>query len=442
MSTSTPDENRPEPALRGYPSKLYLEVTTRCNLNCAMCVKQGQSHGLADGDLPPELFNSLEPAFTDLEALILNGIGEPLLNLNLESYIRRARMLMPPHGWIGFQTNGLLLTPARGLALIEAGLDRICLSIDAVSPGIFRKVREGGDIADLHNAFSALNRAKDRTGRKGLHIGVEFVAMKGTLRELPAAIEWAAQRGASFAIVTHLLPYDPLHTGETAFSTCSDQAIALFRRWQEKARVEGLDLSTYFADRFGRYLRTSREQRIIDLVDAMKAEAEQQGIFLDLKKLLAMRQEDMDELTETFAEVETLARQYGIELRLPAVALSEQRRCEFVEDGAAFVSWNGEVSPCYFLWHKFQCYASGWRQQIQPKVFGTLRRTGILDIWSSRDFVDFRREVLAYDYSSCASCGLAPCDYVDSGSFEHDCHISNVPCGACLWCMGVFQCLR
>jgi hypothetical protein len=28
------------------------------------------------------------------------------------------------------------------------------------------------------------------------------------------------------------------------------------------------------------------------------------------------------------------------------------------------------------------------------------------------------------------------------GEFEQDCHIGRVPCAACLWCTGPFQCLR
>ena len=66
----------------------------------------------------------------------------------------------------------------------------------------------------------------------------------------------------------------------------------------------------------------------------------------------------------------------------------------------------------------------------------------MLRIWNNHEFTAFRRDVLAYDYPSCASCGLAPCDYVQTDDFQQDCHIRNVPCGSCLWCMGVFQCLR
>ena len=153
------------PALRKHPSKLFVETTTRCNLGCFMCVKQSDECCIAEGDLPEELFAALDPAFPHLEALILNGIGEPLLNPRLEEHIRRARERMPDTGWIGFQSNALLLNENRARSLVKAGLGRICLSVDAVSPEIFREVREGGEITAVEGAMTALERAKKEFGQ-------------------------------------------------------------------------------------------------------------------------------------------------------------------------------------------------------------------------------------------------------------------------------------
>ena len=85
-----------------------------------MCVKQAQGCAIAEGDMAPATFAALEPAFPHLEALVLNGIGEPLLHPRLEEFIRRAKKLMPAEGWVGFQSNGLLLTNLRTLSLVEA----------------------------------------------------------------------------------------------------------------------------------------------------------------------------------------------------------------------------------------------------------------------------------------------------------------------------------
>jgi MoaA/NifB/PqqE/SkfB family radical SAM enzyme len=83
------------PALRPYPSKLFVEVTTRCNLRCAMCLKEARGKRMAEGDISRETFARLAPAFPRLDALILNGIGEPLLHPLLETFIEDARRAMP-----------------------------------------------------------------------------------------------------------------------------------------------------------------------------------------------------------------------------------------------------------------------------------------------------------------------------------------------------------
>jgi len=428
-------------ALSGFPAKLFVETTTRCNLNCFMCVKQNRGSDVREGDFSPELFARLEPALSHVEALILNGVGEPLLNPHLESFISKAKKLMPASGWIGFQTNGLLMTQLRAISLVNAGLDKVCISIDAISPEQFKKMREGGEVAAVDMALSALNNAKTLCNRPEVKIGIEFVAMRSNISGLPETLEWAASRGASFAIVTHVLPYDEQHAHEALFCNISDQALALYTTWRRKAIMVGIDIQRYFSVRW-KYARTDEEQAIVDMIEAMKADAEQQGIMLDLKKLLQLEQQRLDEVTGIFAAAEAVAARTGLELSLPELALREQRKCSFVEDGSAFVAWNGDISPCYFLWHRYECFASGWNQTVKPKIFGNLTEQDIVQIWNNQEFTSFRKDVLAYDYPSCSSCGLAPCDYVQTDEFEQDCHIRSVPCGSCLWCTGVFQCLR
>jgi putative metalloenzyme radical SAM/SPASM domain maturase len=347
---------------------------------------------------------------------------------------------MPASGWIGFQSNGVLMTNLRALSLVDAGLDRICISIDAIAPEQFRILREGGEVESIDRALSALNAAKSECGRPDVKLGVEFVAMKNNIEQLPSTLEWAANRGASFAIVTHVLPYDEKHSGEAVFCNVTDQALALYYSWCRKASRLGIDIQRYSEVRW-KYSRTANEQAIVDMIEAMKSEAEQQGVMLDMKKLLALEHERLDKTVAIFSAAKEIAQKKGLDLRLPEVALKEQRTCSFVEEGSAFISWNGDVSPCYFLWHRYECFASGWNQTVRPTVLGNLAHQDMLEIWNNQEFISFRKNVIAYDYPSCASCGLAPCDYIQNDGFEQDCHIRSVPCGACLWCTGIFNCL-
>ncbi|HEX8949071.1 MAG TPA: radical SAM protein, partial [Dissulfurispiraceae bacterium] len=265
------------------PSRLFVEVTTRCNLRCGMCVKQTDNTGIAEGAMPRETFAALRPAFPYLKALILNGIGEPLLHPHLEEFIRTARKTLPEGAWVGFQTNGMLLDEARADALLDAGLDRICLSMDAVSQGSFGAIRDGGEVRKMEAAFTALDRAMQRKPRD-FRIGIEFVLRRDNLRELPAALRWAADRGATFAIVTQLLPYGKALVQETAYDTNTRGAISVYESWRERAKAEDVDIRRYL-EVYMKFTKTDEDLKVLSFVERMKEDERAHGFALHLERL-------------------------------------------------------------------------------------------------------------------------------------------------------------
>lgn len=429
------------PALQDLPSKLFVETTTRCNLACPMCAKQAGCAGPASGNLDPALFAALEPVLPHTGSLVLNGIGEPLLHPRLDSFIARAKKAMPAAAWVGFQSNGLLLTEKRASSLIAAGLDTLCLSLDAVSPELFRRVRGGGDLRMMDRAFAALKKAKRAAGASPFRSGIEFVVMRDTVRELPKALRWAARRGARYAIVSHLLPYHPSLVHQAAYDIVKDSARVLFAEWSERARREGVDLGRYRTV-YLKYGRSETDDRLVRFVEAMKADAVSRGVFLNLGALFSSDEGLLRTVQEVFEEARDVAHQEGLDLRLPETVPRSSRRCEFVEEGSAFVSWDGSVHPCYFLWHRCRAYAGGREQHVSPRVFGSLRTRDLGEIWNDPAYRRFRENALRYDYPFCYNCSFALCDQVQLEPFEQDCYFNTEPCAACLWCMGMFQCLR
>jgi putative metalloenzyme radical SAM/SPASM domain maturase len=406
-----------------------------------MCVKQSGEGVVAEGSMSPAVFGALAPAFPHLEALVLNGVGESLLHPHLEAFIRQARGLLPEEAWVGFQTNGLLLDERRAASLVEAGLDRVCLSLDAVSHDSFRAIREGGEVRDVQSAFSALRRVRGRHRKNDLKVGIEFVLMRDNLEELPEALLWAAREGANFALVTQLLPYDRSMAAQAAYDTNTAGAIAVYRRWKARARAEGVDIGRYF-ETFMKYAKTGEDEKILGFVERMVDDAAAEGIALHLERLLLRDEDWFAKVDDVFAEARLIAEREGVALTLPETAPKNTRRCEFVEENSAFVSWEGDVHPCYFLWHRYRCYVGGWEKRVRPWTFGNLDERGMLAIWDDTSYRSFREGVLRYRFPFCFDCSFALCDYVDGEAFEQDCHIESVPCGACLWCTGLFQCLQ
>ncbi len=427
------------PVFRDRPTKLYVETTTRCNLRCGMCVKQSLDGGIADSDMPAEIFDALKPAFLGLEALILSGIGEPLLHPRLEDMIRSARSLMPRESSIGFQSNGLLLTEKRARSLVDAGLDRICISVDAVTEDVFGEIREGGGLRAVESAMGAINEA--RAGRPHFKAGIEFVAMRRNIGELDAVLRWASARGLDFALVTQVLPYQKGTVEEAVYDPNTDAAVAFFEPWRCRARAEGIAIERYF-EVLWNYKKTPEEEAIVDFVERMKADAHSRDIFFNVQKMLARDEEWVGEMEAAFARARKTADELKLDVWLPEVVPQSARRCDFVEGGSAFVSVAGEVHPCYFLWHAYRCFINGREKSVTPRTFGRVPDRGILDIWNEPAFAAFRESVVRYDYPYCSDCNLSKCcDYVSADEFERDCYLNEEPCGDCLWCKGVFKCL-
>jgi putative metalloenzyme radical SAM/SPASM domain maturase len=427
------------PPFRPAPTKLFVEVTSRCNLRCAMCPKQAPGGRDHDGDMDEAVFARLAPAFPKTEALVLNGIGESLLHPGLERMVALARREMPSRGWIGFQTNGQLMTAARARGLVEAGVDKVCVSADAVAPDLFSKFRMGGQQSAVEAALGDVHGAARLVGRP-VSLGVEFVAMRDNVGQLPELVRWAARHHVAFVLVTHMLPYSKEMAGAVAFETSNAGARAVYQDWKARAAAEGVDIGRYY-EVFKKFHASPELARIKEFTHRMVEDAASRGITLNLLRLFASDEGLRPQVEAAFGEAAEVARQLGIELRLPATVPAPERRCEFVEEGSAFISWDGDIHPCYFLWHRTQCFVGGSEKKVKPHTFGNLRRQDLLEAWNGAPFDDFRREVVRYDYPFCHDCNAALCSDVRDEVVE-DCHLGAVPCAACMWCTGVFQCLQ
>lgn len=101
------------------------------------------------------------------------------------------------------------------------------------------------------------------------------------------------------------------------------------------------------------------------------------------------------------------------------------------------VSWDGEVSPCVALMHSYKCYVLGREKNIRRYTLGNIAQQKVDKIWNSKEFQQFRKKVIEFDFSPCTSCG--GCDFSESN--EEDCFGNTFPvCGDCLWAQGVILC--
>ena len=120
-------------------TNLRISVTSRCNLNCFYCHREGYD---SSNELTPDEIAEIARVFRDLgvEKLKITG-GEPLVRRDIVDIIES----LPEFKEISMTTNGIRL---KELAheLKKAGLDRVNISLDTLDEKKYSHATRGGKI--------------------------------------------------------------------------------------------------------------------------------------------------------------------------------------------------------------------------------------------------------------------------------------------------------
>ena len=169
--------------------KLYIEPTTKCNLNCKMCFR----HTWFDEpicDLSLEDYRRvLETMPRSVETIFFGGMGEPLFHKDILTMIRLAA---ETGAEVELLTNGTLLTETMIHGIMEAGLTRIWISIDDLETD--SSINERADHADPEHSghnhsgkvlsnIRLLNKIRQKS-LSTISLGITFVAMKSNVHQL------------------------------------------------------------------------------------------------------------------------------------------------------------------------------------------------------------------------------------------------------------------
>jgi len=169
---------RTDPAL----TRVHVEPTTGCNLSCRTCVRHSWDE--PTGFMEMESYRALIRGLSQVPSLnrvSFWGFGEPLLHPDIVEMVSLAKGLGASTDLI---TNGLLLTRELAERLVEAGLDRLTVSIDGVSTRGNADVRSGADLNAVLRNIEQLQQMRITGSRENPEIRekpeiwIEFVAMR------------------------------------------------------------------------------------------------------------------------------------------------------------------------------------------------------------------------------------------------------------------------
>jgi radical SAM protein with 4Fe4S-binding SPASM domain len=179
------------------PETIHFSVTGRCDQACAGCFYSARPGSQVEAaDAPFSLFEKVvaEAGRARVFQMALGG-GEPLLHPRIVEMVRLAREqgIVP-----NLTTNGNLLDGEMAMALKEAGLGQVQISLNGVTEDTNRKTRPN---------FQATMAAIEACREAGLRWGPNFLVTRSNLAELELVIELGRRLGA--ASVNILRPKPP-----------------------------------------------------------------------------------------------------------------------------------------------------------------------------------------------------------------------------------------
>ncbi|MBI5045199.1 MAG: radical SAM protein [Candidatus Levybacteria bacterium] len=177
-------ENPERFIVEGFPLHIDIESVAVCNLRCPFCATTNSRWGNDKrGFMALSIYRKIidEGAANGLCAIKLSLRGEPLLHPKLASMVEYAKKkgIMDVY----FNTNAILLTEEKFEQLIDAGLDRISISIEGFTREVYEKFRVGATFERLLDNVSRLIEIRERKNSRFPQIRIQTVLLEELKRD-------------------------------------------------------------------------------------------------------------------------------------------------------------------------------------------------------------------------------------------------------------------
>ncbi len=224
--------------LRSKPVHIWLESSSRCNLDCIICGVR-TFNPQKGRDLGADVFQRVkEELFPYLKIVELQGDGEPLMAKNLDNIIDA----LEEYEIIPFLvTNGVLLTAklAKRLLMMRG---KIWVSLDGADARTYEHIRPRAKYNRVTENLRSAASIK-RSLNNGSEVGIIFVPTSTNFEQLPTLIEQAKEWGIGSVVVNELhLDGIPARYRYLAISKQRDNLHEAFKRAAVRAEKYGIRL--------------------------------------------------------------------------------------------------------------------------------------------------------------------------------------------------------
>ncbi|MGB9692483.1 MAG: radical SAM/SPASM domain-containing protein [Candidatus Sumerlaeaceae bacterium] len=383
------------------PKYAWVPATFRCNLRCRTCSVRNSPPGQ---DITDELIDQIFSAVGDsLEVVNVTGVGEPLFARTWPHL--RQRIRERPYRRMEIVTNGMLLTEEEVRDMMQADHPTILVvSIDGATKETFEFIRDRAKWERLVATMEMIARLRRELQPGPLFsLGVDFVAVKDNIAELPHLIPKLAEWGVDLVIVIEMGDWEVNHDFYYA------QALRFYPRLANEFYDKARAVAARYPFRLVSIPPNYTEEAIAKIErqnccmpqPAWRRAARR--IYHSLRshswgKTLC---QSILRAIECYCEhpwgsSRNLAQWLRQQVAISRIdGFGEFRRvqgfCEVIAERAYF-HIDGQLAICCGL--------------MQPKL-GDLRKTDFRDIWNSAEWREFRlRNLFGFPHSACYFCTL------------------------------------
>lgn len=182
------------PIVWGKPWFVSIEPSSVCNLACPQCPVGEGDISRGNNYLSLEEYSSLLGEIAPTTTLLsLYFQGEPIMHKQFTDFIK----LASEQGiYTQTSTNGQLLSTEICRGLVQAGLDRIIVSVDGLDQESYEEYRKGGNFEKVKEGIRNLVNTRKELGSKAPLVILQFLVFKHNEHQLPEVKEMADQLGA------------------------------------------------------------------------------------------------------------------------------------------------------------------------------------------------------------------------------------------------------
>jgi MoaA/NifB/PqqE/SkfB family radical SAM enzyme len=165
---------RREPIVAAPPLRLWVEISSRCNLRCLLCPNKDLPES-QKGDMAWPLFKEIiDQARKFAFEINLHHRGESLLHPDIGRYINYAAA---QGTFCKLHTNGTLLNREMSEEILASGLQRLSISFDGFSAAVYEKNRMGASFEQVTENISGFLQRRRQLFKKTPRLAIEVIEL-------------------------------------------------------------------------------------------------------------------------------------------------------------------------------------------------------------------------------------------------------------------------